>query len=147
MDWIYQWGISILKVVHERIFFHLFTLYPNLQLTNNFIFPQSFPLNIIFLYPWNFQENKMTGFPKVLFCREMFGLIEPIYKKSSNCKSLIDGQKQPPKVFFESCSQKFCNIQTKMPVLEFICNKVPILKINFNKCICFPWKFSLITEK
>ena len=124
--------------MRERVLFHLFTRYPNLQLTNNFIFPQSFPPNIIFLYPWNFQEKKITGFPKVLFCQEMFGLIESIYKKSSNRKSLTDGKKQSPKVFYESCSQIFRNIQRKTPVLEFTCNKVPILKINFNKCICFP---------
>ena len=45
------------------------------------------------------------------------------------CTAEVYTQKQPPEVFFEkSCSEKFCNIHRKTPVLQFLFNKFSGLK-------------------
>ena len=75
------------------------------------------------------------------FC---LGLLGPTSHKTITCTM----QKQPPEVFCKKrCSQKFHNIHSKAPVLEFLFNKVIGLQgCNFIKKkfhhICFRAKFA-----
>ena len=115
------------------------------------IFPKRFPhpykysRGISYEYLPGWPERTQKEIIRLCLSHAIFINFKVMYYK---LKKIYQFQKQPPELFYrKSCSEKFCNIHTKTPVLESPFNRLAGLKTcNFLKKIiqhrCFPVNIS-----